>query len=344
MKAIQVCGYGGLDQLKMVDLPIPTPSSDEVLIKVSACAMNNTEIWMREGAYGDGKQSGWKTEGVTFPRIPGSDVAGTIVGVGQDCDPALIGTNVVLFPFKTNSKHNHHFASDIQFLGSEVDGGYAQYVVWPASLCYPMPLDNFHDSCVFSVSGLTAWHMCELLKIQPNTIVVVSGASGGVGLFNVQIAAKVFNATVIAIVGDVGCAQTLKNLGATHVVSYHSPTLHDDILHLAQGKVDYVLDVVGDALFTPLLNVIKAGGAMCISGSIGGQKTQIDLRTLYLNHITLMGSVLGTQDDYRQLLDAVKQGIVVPIIDRVYQLEDVHQAQTYFKASGKLGKIVLDMG
>lgn len=342
MKVIQVNGHGGLEQLECVQRAQPTVKEDEVLIQVKACAINNTEIWMREGAYGDGHASGWKASGVSFPRVPGSDIAGTIVSVGKSDYEHMIGKNVVLFPFISSGTYGvENLSEDLAFIGSEVDGGYAEYVVWPAHLCFEMPLPDFKESCVFSVSGLTAWHMCEQVQIQPNDVVLISGATGGVGLFNVQIAAKVFHANVIALVGNLDHEAQLKSLGAHHVLSYKSSTLVEDIKHVSGGKVDIVLDVVGDALFSTSLQVLKIGGKLCISGSIGGVKTHLDLRTLYLKHISIFGSVLGTVPEYEKLLEAVKSNVIVPIIDKTFNLVQAKEAQAYFKKPGKLGKVVL---
>lgn len=344
MKAVQVIGYGDVDQLQMVERDIPTPKAHEALIQVKACAINNTEIWMREGAYGNEKASGWRPEGVQFPRIPGSDIAGSVVSVGSAVSSKLVGKDVVLFPFiSSGDEGNENISDDVAFIGSEFDGGYAEYVVWPAKYCFEMPLPSFIESSVFSVSGLTAWHMCEQVAIKPNQMVVVTGASGGVGVFNVQIASKVFEAKVIAIVGDLSVESRLKSLGANHVLSYRSENLLEEIKHVSGGNVDVVLDVVGDALFSTCLNALKTGGKYCISGSIGGQKTQLDLKMLYLKHITLFGSVLGNVVEYKRMIHAVKKGQVVPIIDKTFDLSQAQEAQLYFKKPGKFGKIVLEI-
>ncbi len=150
MKAVQVTGYGDVDKLKIVDIPIPEPKEKEVLVKVKACAINNTEIWMREGAYGTGSKSGWRPEGVQFPRIPGSDITGEIVKVGAQVDEAMVGKSVVLFPFTSSGEEgSEHISEDMSFIGSEYDGGYAEYVVWPADLCFDMPLADYSESAVF---------------------------------------------------------------------------------------------------------------------------------------------------------------------------------------------------
>lgn len=342
MKVVQVKGYGGVEQLEVVERPVPKPRAGEVLIEVKACGINNTEIWMREGAYGTDTQSGWKPEGVQFPRVPGSDISGRIVQVGSGVDEARNGQDVVLFPFTSGGQTGtEHISEDMAFIGSEYDGGYAEYVVWPAELCYAMPLTDYTKSAVFSVSGLTAWHMNEQVQLQPGQTVLVTGANGGVGSLNVQIAARVFGATVIAVVGDLKTEEALKRLGATHVLSYRSEQLADEIIAVNGGPIDAVLDVVGDPLFKTALTVLQNGGKFCISGSAGGQQTNLDFRTLYLKHLTFYGSVLGTRAEFARMLDAIAAGKLEPVIDRTFPLEEAAAAQTYFKETGKLGKIVL---
>ncbi|MFG6115654.1 zinc-binding dehydrogenase [Halobacillus sp. MO56] len=342
MKAVQVTGYGDVDQLKVNEISIPEPKENEVLVKVKACAINNTEIWMREGAYGTGSKSGWRPEGVQFPRTPGSDITGKIVNVGNLVEESLKGKDVVLFPFTSSGEEgSEHIAEDMSFIGSEYDGGYAEYVVWPAELCYDMPLTSYSESAVFSVSGLTAWHMVEQIKVQHGETVMVTGANGGVGSLNVQIASKVFGAKVIAIIGDLEAEEKMKELGATHVLSYKSDKLSEEILEANGGPVDSVLDVVGDALFSTSLQVLKKGGKFCISGSAGGQQTNLDFRTLYLKHITMYGSVLGTRAEFKDMLQAISEGKIKPVIDKAFPLEKAREAQVYFKNKGKLGKIVL---
>lgn len=342
MKAVQVTGYGDVDKLEIVELAIPELKDNEVLIKVKACAINNTEIWMREGAYGTGSKSGWRPEGVQFPRTPGSDISGRIVKAGKLVEESMIGKDVVLFPFTSSGDEGfEHISEDMSFIGSEYDGGYAEYVVWNADLCFDMPLPNYTESAVFSVSGLTAWHMAEQIQAQPGETIMVTGANGGVGSLNVQIASKVFGAKVIAIVGDLDLKERMKELGATHVLSYKSNNLAKEIIEVNGGPVDSVLDVVGDALFSTSLQVLKKGGKFCTSGSAGGQNTELDFRTLYLKHITLYGSVLGTRGEFKRMLNAVSEGQIKPVIDRTFPLEKARAAQIYFKKTGKLGKIVL---
>lgn len=171
MKAVQVIGHGDVDQLRVVDVPIPSPKQGEVLVRVKACGINNTEIWMREGAYGTDKESGWRPEGVQFPRIPGSDITGEVVKVGSGVEETMVGRRVILFPFTSSGEDGEeHIAVDLSFIGSEYDGGYAEYVTWPAALCSDMPLDSFVGDALFATS-------LEVLKNGGKFC--ISGSAGG---------------------------------------------------------------------------------------------------------------------------------------------------------------------
>ncbi|EZH65728.1 alcohol dehydrogenase [Bacillaceae bacterium JMAK1] len=346
MKAFQVTGFGGLDKLEYKTVELPSLEKDEVLVKIHATALNNSDIWMREGGYGTDRSSdaaaGWRREGIQFPRIPGSDIAGEIVKVGSEVEDKVLHKKVVLFPFQSSGKVGHeHMSEDIAYIGSEFDGGYAEYVIWKADLCYDAPLTNLSESAPIPVSGLTAWHMIKRANIQKGEMVLVNGATGGVGSFAVQIAANVFGAKVIALVRDQSLDKKMKELGAYKTVAYKSHQLVEDITKASDGQIDVVLDVVGDAMFSTSLAVLKKGGTFVTSGASSGVLTELDLRTLYLKHLNLLGSTLGTKEEFDDLLKAVQDGLVKPIIDKTFPLEKAKEAQSYFKESKQLGKVVL---
>lgn len=179
MKAVRVTGYGGLDKLEVAKVPIPVPKTGEVVIKVHACGINKSDINMREGAYGtdiDKEQlAGWRREGVTFPRIPGSDIVGEIMDIGADVGKDYLNQKVILFPFQSQFKNGEE---DITYIGSEYDGGYAEYVVWPAELCFPIPLKEYAESATFPVSALTSWHKINRTNLKEGETVLVTGATG----------------------------------------------------------------------------------------------------------------------------------------------------------------------
>ncbi|WP_437389195.1 zinc-binding dehydrogenase [Priestia filamentosa] len=346
MKAVVVTGYGGTENLESREVPVPLPNENEVLVKIYACAVNNSDILMREGGYGTDTQSsqkaGWKREAISFPRIPGTDIAGEIVAVGANVSPECLGEKVVLFPFTSSGPDGlEHMAKDITLMSSECDGGYAEYIAWPKELCRPMPLSSYVESSSFIVSCFTAWHMLEKSKVVPGEKVLITGATGGVGSYAIQIASKVFGADVITLARDLSMKERMIELGASEVLSYKSTTLSDDILGASGGEIDVVLDVVGDPLFSTCLNVLRNGGRLAISGAVGGPVTQLDIRTVYLKHLSIIGCTLGTRKEFDQMLAAIREGKIQPLIDKVFPLERAQDAQEYFKKSEKFGKVIL---
>ncbi|SDH68091.1 zinc-binding dehydrogenase [Alteribacillus bidgolensis] len=346
MKAVAVTEYGGVEKLEERKVPVPIPKENEVLVKIYACALNNSDILLREGGYGtdtkSSEKAGWKREAISFPRIPGTDVAGQIVDVGANINPACVGEKVVLFPFISSAPDGvEHMADDITLMSSECDGGYAEYITWPKELCRAMPLSSYVESSSFIVSCFTAWHMLEKSNVVPGEKILITGATGGVGSYAVQIASKVFGADVIALVRDLSLKEKMIELGASEVLSYKSTTLPDDVIKAADGKVDVVLDVVGDPLFSTCLKVLRNGGRLATSGAASGAVTQLDIRTVYLKHLSIIGCTLGTRKEFDQMLDVIREEKIKPLIDKVFPLEKARDAQEYFKRSEKFGKVIL---
>ncbi|MEX2431093.1 MAG: alcohol dehydrogenase catalytic domain-containing protein, partial [Dehalococcoidia bacterium] len=204
MAAAVVTGHGGLEKLEIRRVQVPAAGPGDVLVRVKACALNNTDIWFREGAYGTiedpGAVTGPQRRPGEFPRVPGADVAGEIVAVGEGVSPRQLGKAVVLFFFQSPGPlREEHMAESMTILGSDHDGGYAEYVCWPSDLCFPLPFDDFERSAALTLAGLTAWNMIERARIAQGEKVLVTGATGGVGSLAVQIAARVFGAAVIAV-------------------------------------------------------------------------------------------------------------------------------------------------
>ncbi|MGG0773329.1 zinc-binding dehydrogenase [Priestia megaterium] len=346
MKAVVVTEYGGVEKLEERKVPVPIPKENEVLVKIYACAINNSDILMREGGYGtdtkSSEKAGWKREAISFPRIPGTDIAGEIVAVGENIDSSCLGERVVLFPFASSGPDgSEHMAEDITLMSSECDGGYAEYIAWPKELCRTMPLSSYVESSSFIVSCFTAWHMIEKSKVAPGEKILITGATGGVGSYAIQIASKVFGANVVALARDLSLKEKMIELGASEVLSYKSKTLSEDILEAAGGEIDVVLDVVGDPLFSTCLKVLRNGGRLAIAGAVAGAVTQLDIRTVYLKHLSILGCTLGTRKEFDQMLAAIREGKIQPLIDKTFPLGKAREAQEYFKDSGKFGKVIL---
>lgn len=339
MYAMQLMGFGELDQLQWVQVPRPQPPPDEVLIRVAACGLNNTDLNLRKGWYSDGQgddgQTGWQQTAPAFPRIQGADIVGEIVGVGLNVDASRIGQRVMVNPTLYREDPENPMAID--FIGSERDGGFAEYVCIPQQNAYVVETGmTAAELATFATSYLTAEHMLRRANIQRGETVLITGASGGVGSALIQLA-HVRGAQVIAIVGR-GKEHTAHDLGVQHIITRDVVDLP---AALGSFRIDAVADVVGGAGIKTLMQCVREGGRIVTCGAIAGPLVEIDLRTLYLRHLMLIGSTLGTASDFAALVAYINQGAIKPLLAATYPLNQLRDAQHAFEQKQHFGKIVI---
>lgn len=343
MTAAVLTRHGGPEALEIREVPVPRPGPGEVLVRVTAAAVNNTDLWTRQGAYGlpgdPDALAGWRGP-ITFPRIQGGDIAGEIAAVGEGVDAARVGRRVVV----DNAFYDGDGpdAGPIGLLGSEADGGFAQYVVCRDARAHDAgasPLTDEELACLPVAYG-TAAGMLARGRIGAGETVLVTGASGGVGHAAVQLAAA-RGARVVALTAP-GKEDALREAGASEVVLRGAePAAVADAVAAAAGvPLDAVVDVVGGPLLPALLDRIRDGGRWVIAGALGGASIDLDLRRLYLHNVSLVGSSMHTPTHFAELLDDALAGRIRPRIAARYALADLHAAQEEFAGSGYVGKIV----
>jgi NADPH:quinone reductase-like Zn-dependent oxidoreductase len=346
MAAVLLTGHGGLDKLVYrLDVPSPRPAHGEVLIRVSACGMNNTDVWVRQGAYGTEDDpsavSTWRRQGntLTFPRIQGTDTVGTIIAVGEQVSRARIGERVMV-DFSIYNRDDDSLA-DIDYMGHGRDGGYAEYMTLPAENAHIVDT-NLTDIelATFCCAYLTGEHMLERAALRAGERILVTGASGGVGSGLVQLA-RARGAVPFAVVGP-GKEQALLDIGAEAVITRGAGDLFTAVEKATGGApIDVVADLVGGTMFNDLLKILRPEGRYTTAGAIGGPVVQLDLRTMYLKHLQLHGSSQGTRGDFRRIVRYIEQKKINPLVAGVYRLSDFHRAQTDFMAKGFVGKLVV---
>jgi NADPH:quinone reductase-like Zn-dependent oxidoreductase len=344
MKAVLLTGFGGYDKLEYrEDVAIPEPQKDEVLVKVSACGVNNTDIWTREGAYGDLQDrqavSGWRGGGFDFPRIQGADIVGYIVDVGHRVSSSRIGQRVMVNP--TLYGRTADDPPYTGFMGSEKDGGFAEYACAPAENAHKIdsPLSN-EQLATFMCAYLTAEHMLNRAYLKKAETIIVTGASGGVGSALVQLA-KIRGANVVAITGR-GKERNLQELEADAIVTRGEPDLHSAIRdQLGKTSIDVVADVVAGPLVSGLLEILGHRGRYVTAGAIANPNVTIDWRKIYLKQLDVLGSTLGTQKEAEDLIEYITLGRVKPLLARTYPLAQIIQAQKDFKKKQFFGKLVI---
>lgn len=346
MAAVQLTGHGGLDKLVYrTDVPVPKPAPGEVLVKVSACGMNNTDVWVRQGAYGTEEDpaavSTWRRQGntLTFPRIQGTDTVGTIAAVGEGVPPTRIGERVMV-DFSIYNREDDSLA-DIDYMGHGRDGGYAEYQAVPSENAHAVATDLTDvELATFCCAYLTGEHMLERAALKAGERVLVTGASGGVGSGIVQLA-RARGAIPYAIVGK-GKEEALLEIGAEAVITRGVADLPAAVAAATGGKpIDVVADLVGGPMFNDLLRILRPEGRYTTAGAIAGPVVQLDLRTMYLKQLQLHGSSQGTRGDFRRIVRYIEEKKIRPLVAGVYKLSDFHRAQTDFMAKDFVGKLVV---
>lgn len=339
MKAVCLNGHGDFDKLQIRDdIPIPTPEPTEVLIKVSATAVNNTDINTRLAWYSqsgkDCEDASWSGSAIEFPRIQGADVCGQIVGVGKDVSTSRIGERVLIEPCIVEAKGKA--LEQAWYFGSECDGGFAEYTVVASRHAYKI---NSQLSDVqlasFPCSYSTAENMLTKTRTTQEDTVLITGASGGVGSAAVQLA-KARGAKVIAVT-SAAKAEKILSMGADEIL------LRDDNLLAKIGKnsIDVVLDLVAGKQFPQLIDVLKPFGRYAVAGAIGGPNVSLDIRMLYLKDLSFYGCTVLQAEVFSNLIQHIEQGNIKPLVEHTFPLEKIIDAQKTFLKKQHVGKIVL---
>jgi NADPH:quinone reductase-like Zn-dependent oxidoreductase len=346
MAAVQLVGHGGLDKLVYrTDVPVPRPAPGEVVVKVTACGMNNTDVWVRQGAYGTEEDaaavSTWRRQGntLTFPRIQGTDTVGTIAAVGEGVPASRIGERVMV-DFSIYNRDDDSLA-DIDYMGHGRDGGYAEYQALPAENAHVVNTDLTDiELATFCCAYLTGEQMLERAALKEDERVLVTGASGGVGSGIVQLA-RARGAIPYAVVGK-GKEEAVRAIGAEAVITRGVADLPAAVAEATNGQpIDVVADLVGGPMFNDLLRILRPEGRYTTAGAIAGPVVQLDLRTMYLKQLQLNGSSQGTRGDFRRIVRYIEDGRLKPLVGGVYRLSDFHKAQTDFMAKDFVGKLVV---
>ena len=339
MRGVQMIGYGGDEMLQYrEDLLTPIPTATQVLIKVSAAGVNNTDINTRLGWYAKSedlsKDAAWSGQALQFPRIQGADVCGYIVAVGEQVNTDRIGERVLINPCLIF--HNGEALSQPMYFGSECDGGFATYtVVESVNACSIKSAYSDLELASFPCSYSTALNMLTRAKVTAKDTVLITGASGGVGSAALQLA-KARGAHVIAQTTATKAAN-LKAIGADEIV-----LRADDLpLTLGKNKVDVVIDLVAGPQFPSLLEVIKPFGRYAVAGAIAGAHLNLDVRTLYLKDLSFFGCTIIEEDVFPNLIRLIETEKIQPLVAHNFPLKDIIQAQKTFLAKDFIGKIVL---
>ncbi len=352
MKAFVLTGHGDMDKLVYhTDWPVPVPGAGEVLIKVHACGLNNTDVNTRTAWYSksvsesttggafetaDDDDATWGGAPITFPRIQGADVCGTVVA-GPD---RFIGRRVLVETWLRDPDDPLNM-SKIGYFGSECDGGFAEYVKIDQRYVHPVDSDlSDAELATFATSWITAENMLNRANVTDGDQVLISGASGGVGSALIQLANR-RGAVTLAMASSSKHAMLAGF--EPHAILDRAPADLKQALTQAIGRdtVSVVADVVGGDYWPRLIDVLERGGRYTCAGAIAGPMVEMDLRTFYLRDLTFTGATIVPPGVFADLVGYIERGEVKPALAATYPLQQLHEAQQAFIDKQHTGNIVV---
>ncbi len=324
MKAIRIHEDGGPEVLRLEDVPEPAPAADEVLIRLRAASLNHLDLWLRQGL-----------PSVPKPRILGADGAGMVAALGEGVTGFAEGDRVVLNPGLDDGA---------RIVGEHMDGTHAELISIPAEYVHPIPADlSFEEAAAFPLVFATAYRMLATrAQLQAGEWVLVWGIGAGVATASLAIA-KALGASVLATSTSDEKLERAKELGADAVVRTDGDVVAA-ARELTDGKgMDVVVEHVGEATWKSSLQAVRPGGRITVCGATSGPNPPAMLHRVFWKQLSILGSTMGTREDFAAVLDLVTSGRARPVVDRVFPLEEAAAAHEYLERGDQLGKVVLSI-
>lgn len=357
MKATLFYQHGGPEVLEYTDFPTPEPKPGEVLVRLRAAALNRMDVMVRRG---------WPGLKLDLPHINGADGAGEIVswnssehdgddgelgiggsGIGklEVGDRVVVNSNLGCGTCEQCLAGKDNLCRNWHLLGETIRGTYAEYVCVPVRQLYKLPTDfDFHAAAASALVYLTAWHsLVKRGNLQKDETVLIVGAGGGVNTASVQIA-KYIGAQVVIVGSDAQKLERAKSIGADILIDRSQEADWSRSVFVATNKrgVDVVVDNVGTT-FMQSLRTLRKGGRLLTVGNSGAPKFEIDNRYMFAKHLSIIGSTMGTLQDFKEVMDLIVAGKLQPILDTRFELKDAAAAQERLWKNENFGKITLEI-
>jgi NADPH:quinone reductase-like Zn-dependent oxidoreductase len=323
VRAVRIHEDGGPEVLVLEEAPDPVAGPGQVLVRVRATALNHLDIWVRKGL-----------PSVPKPRILGADGAGVVEALGEGVDGLQPGERVVINPGL------EHGDGRITVVGEHTDGTNAELIALPAENVHPLDdALSFEEAAAFPLVFETAYRMLVTRAgLREGEWVLVWGIGGGVATAALAIA-KALGASVLATSSSDAKLERARELGADVTVNHAT----GDVAAAAKelGGVDVVVETVGEATWKTSLGALKPMGRLAVCGATSGPNPPAQLHRMWWKQLTIVGSTMGTHEDFAAAYELVRTGRAKPVIDRVYPLEEIREAHERLEAGDQLGKIVL---
>ena len=317
MKAIRIHEDGGPEVLRYEDVPDPEPADGEVLIELRAASLNHLDIWIRKGL-----------PSVPKPRILGADGAGVIAGTDE---------RVVINPGIVSGGKTH-------IVGETMDGTHAELIAIPRDFVHPIPGDlSFEEAAAFPLVFETAYRMLvHRARLQAGEWVLIWGIGGGVATAALSLA-KALGAQVIVTSSSDAKLQQARELGADATVNHATDDVVAHVKEVTGGGAHVVVDDVGEATWKRTLDAARVEGRVVVCGATTGPNPPAALHRVWWKQLSILGSTMGTPDDFKGAYDLIAAGKAHPVVDMVFPLADARLAHDRLEAGEQLGKIVLSI-
>ncbi|WP_457559746.1 zinc-binding dehydrogenase [Candidatus Harpocratesius sp.] len=344
MKAAYFLQHGNISQIKYGDLPIPEVNPSEILIQTKFASVNHLDLFVLQG---------WPGLHLKLPHIMGSDGSGIVKEVGTNVSNFRKGDKVVINPGIGCNQCEFCVAGQqslckyFSIKGEHQDGTFAEYFTIPTQNALKIP-DYFglKEAAAGALTFLTAWRMLvSKAKIKQNDFVLIQGASGGVSIAAIQIA-KFFGAKVITTTSSHEKVEKAKKLGADYVINYNEIPNYTKKIYKEITKehgIDIVIDSVGKATFSKSIKLLSKGGKLITCGATTGPTTAIDIRNLFWKQISLIGSTMSNHHEFLKVMQLIFERKLIPLIDSIYSLDNVKEAEHFLKIGNHFGKIVIEI-
>jgi len=317
VKAIRIHEDGGPEVLRYEEVPDPEPRDGEVLVELRAASLNHLDVWIRKGL-----------PSVPKPRILGADGAGVRAGTDE---------RVVLNPGIVENGKMH-------IIGETRDGTHAELIAVPAAFVHPIPGDlSFEEAAAFPLTFETAYRMLVTrARLQAGEWVLVWGVGGGVATASLALAKALGARVVVTSSSDEKLARA-SELGADATVNHATGDVVAAVKEVTGGGAHVVVDDVGEATWKRTLDAVRPEGRVVVCGATTGPNPPAALHRVWWKQLSILGSTMGTPEDFRGVWDMIDAGKVRPLVDSVFPLAEAAQAHERLEAGRQLGKIVLQI-
>jgi zinc-binding alcohol dehydrogenase/oxidoreductase len=333
MKAVVLKETGGPDKLTYEEVPVPEPGQGEVVIRLKKAALNRRDVFITYGLY----------PGMNLPSVLGADGAGIVSAVGEGVTDWHKDDEVVINPGMSWGDNPAHNGPDFHILGMPTDGTYAEYVKVPAKQVYQKPeYLSWEEAAALPLAALTAYRAVVTRgQVKEGETVFIPGIGSGVAMFALQIA-KAHGAEVYVSSGSDEKLARARELGAAGGVNYKTEGYVKQLKKEMAGA-DLCIDGVGGESFNDLISVAKPAGRIVNFGATTGPVPELMLPKLFFKHLDLRGTTMGSPEDFSSMLAFFTENEIRPVIDQVFSLEEVAEAQKHMEEARQFGKIVLDI-